>query len=210
MLFRKPKEGYDNQILLNLCKDALTPEAIVQKLPEAIQNNFNAEVVEINYNMMFRNELPNSHSCPLKGHTNFTRNSDMLLGYPGFGGHITFTIVPDPHVAFFSGMMGNRNGMSGASILGFNLGSGGGGGDIEMCKDDEIVIVNRLSYDFKIFIDDFPSVKNNISNIIKQKEDALDREERLFKLKYPRRNYQRPEMRIKYNGEYKNKRFRYL
>ena len=56
------------------------------------QNNYiltgNNEILSLTWQINYSDSISNSHSCPIKGRTNFSRKNGIVKGYPGWAGRI--------------------------------------------------------------------------------------------------------------------------
>ena len=84
--------------------------------------------------MTWRDLWSNSHSCPRGGETNWHRDQDKPLGYPGWKGRIDFEIESN-----------NRGGFGSRYFEGTSICTGTGGGGIY-----------RFGYDVTLWASDFP------------------------------------------------------
>lgn len=96
----------------------------------------------------FFKSISNSHSCPINGVQNWCgRNTELPTGYIGFEGSIILDIKNNNEINEFI-----RN------INGVNVGSGGSYHN------------NTLRYNLKLFLDDFPLIKESYNDFIKLNE----------------------------------------
>lgn len=197
------KKNADRNILINLCKNAQTVDDLFQNIPFAVSHNFEAEVINMKYNVVYKTEVSNSHSSPIDGVENFMRDKSKPLYYKGLQGHISFTVVKDSGISSGSSMFGKR---SKHAIAGINLGSGGGN-SVQYMKDGELFIAMSYSYDIKVFTDDFRFLKKAVLDRYEKLEEGADKQERLHKLKYPRRYYHRLPIKLEFNGSYINDKY---
>lgn len=111
------------------------------------------------YNLYYNENLSNTHNSPIGKPTNWWNKPDIPAGYPGWGGRVTFKkhnksgkshVSSNDHSEIHSPYRG---------ILGLNTGSGGGG-------------YNEFTYDIKLFLDDFPLIK-----------EKYERQQKLLRLK---------------------------
>lgn len=95
-------------------------------------------ITDVNLDIQYKSKIPNTHCSPRHGITNFSRQSDLPMNYPGWYGRFGFKIshnLPTFGSDLFSG-------------TGIHLGTGGSGGD------------NKYSYDVKLFQDDWEGLKS--------------------------------------------------
>ena len=88
-------------------------------------------------NLHWSDRVSNSHNRPRDGVTNWDRNVDKPMGYPGWAGRIEFQLSHD--LGFGSDVLNNT---------GIHTGSGGGGSD------------NRFGYEVKFFSSDWPGLRS--------------------------------------------------
>jgi hypothetical protein len=105
--------------------------------------------------LTFSETVSNSHSCPEDGVRNFMCEPDKPRGYIGWTGYLNGSLDrPAKHNASYP--------YSGAlQLVGIHTGSGGGGN-------------KSFSYDFKIFLGDWPGLQAEVDRILNQKRlDAI-------------------------------------
>ena len=117
-------------------------------------------------NMRWSDSVSNSHSCPRDGIQNWAQsaNSDNPKGYPGWCGHIYFTVnagfsdhtVPRPYSGYGSDYF---------TDTGINTGGGSGG--------------TNCQYDMKLFASDFPAMtearnKAQVWSILSDKDTVAE------------------------------------
>ena len=88
-------------------------------------------------NLHWSDRVSNSHNRPRDGVTNWDRNVDKPMGYPGWSGRIEFQLSHD--LGFGSDVLNNT---------GIHTGSGGGGSG------------NRFGYEVKFFSSDWPGLRS--------------------------------------------------
>lgn len=103
----------------------------------------------IKIDVVYSNLVSNSHSCPFDGITNWHRDKNLPVGYPGWTGRIEYEMD-------FGGQKNKISFGSGLFIKsGINTGTGGGGRE-------------KYSYDVRIYAADWPGLAQQISfNILK-------------------------------------------
>lgn len=124
-------------------------------------------VVGLDINMTSSQKVANTHYCPLLGGTNWgfeNIDKDVPQGYPGFGGIICIRFSKQNNV-FGHSYMNNTL---------VHTGTGGGGhyGPWQPIVtafhlapkyiSKTFIKPNCLGWDFKVFLDDFPKLKNTI------------------------------------------------
>ena len=87
-------------------------------------------------NLHWSDSVSNSHSRPRDGVSNWERNVDKPMGYPGWAGRIEFQL--SHNFGFGSDVLNNT---------GIHTGSGGGGSG------------NRFGYEVKFFVSDWPGLR---------------------------------------------------
>lgn len=103
-------------------------------------------------NVKYTHHASNTHSCPLDGVENFRKEKGKPTGYPALAGRISFEYVKEPS-SFASDIF------SWGGIIGINTGSGGSGSG------------NTYSYDVKLWLDDFPKIKQRVEEAKRNQED---------------------------------------
>lgn len=94
----------------------------------------------------------NSHHAPINGVTNWYRKDDLPMGYPGLNGHVRYSVIWDKK---FSGLYPCGSDMWDAIRI--KTGTGGGGG-MTLLHDD--VYCQAFSYDYRLFLDDWPAMRD--------------------------------------------------
>ena len=120
---------------------------ILQQLLKNVQPD--NELIVAKWNGTFDMSIPNTHSCPINGTTNWWGTKDAPKGYPGFAGRLWLVYKYSP-----SGF-----GRELAKDSSIHPGSGGSGYyDLanHLCDYDKEY---PLSWYCKIFIDDFPKLE---------------------------------------------------
>lgn len=138
-----------------------------KKLTDAINKvqNVKQRVVSITFSSIRYNEqVPNSHSCPINGVTNWRGDKDKPRGYPGWYGYVN--IIMDRESSGFT------NRIEYSHLPGFNPGSGG-------------VVSHGVRYDIKLFEDDFPLIKKRHQENMKKKDyqEKVDLMKGVYELK---------------------------
>ena len=113
-----------------------------------------------NFNELKFGKISNSHNCPIKGVTNFSREENKPISYYGFRVWIRGEWLENPD------KYSNENTRSYIErydsidsfryINGFNIGTFNGG--------------EKFSGELLIFINDFPLIKKNLLSIVNQKD----------------------------------------
>jgi len=146
-----------------------------------------ATVVGLAMQVQYYDNISNSHSAPLIGVENFNRsqsgNKDLPTGYKGFSGRIWYRLSNSVS-GFGSDVM--RNALS-------YTGTGGGGaynGPWQGISGRYYKAPSRLrrnltspelfSYDYKIFIDNFPAWRDGDANQVKLAEEFVVHKGKLY------------------------------
>jgi len=203
-MFPKVSKKPDRFVLIKLCEDAKEVGDIFKYLPEAIKENFDADIISLQYSVEYKKEVSNSHSCPIDGVENFMRDNSKPLYYKGLQGRIEFTIINNHRISSCSGMFGNRGAHS---VAGVNLGSGGGS-SVKYMKDGELYLAMNYAFDVKIFIDDFDFLNSAVDAHFISMEVEADRLERLHKLKHPNYYYYRKPIKLTYEGSFEDDKYK--
>lgn len=115
-------------------------------------------ILSIKVNCTYYDNISNTHSCPRNGIRNWSRDKDKPTGYPGWQGRISAyfndcRIIIDAPASKKGQRHYEYTVYIGSSIIenamGFSTGTGGGG--------------THSSFDIKIFKDDWPSFKHEIT-----------------------------------------------
>ena len=164
-----------NRILIDICDDVSSPQEIMNKLAEVYYKTYGVEIMTINYELRYSQSVSNTHACPIDGVTNFMMTREYPTGYRGFTGNVTLELIPPRDVTFISNCFGNKlDSIKDKSIMGINLGSGGGTETVFFIRNNEIYDARRYTYNMTIFTEDFPSLHR-----------AMRRKESFLKLKTP-------------------------
>jgi hypothetical protein len=202
-MFPKVSKNPDRFVLIKMCEDAKEVGDIFKNLPEAIKENFNVDIISLQYSVEYKKEVSNSHSCPINGVENFMRDNSKPLYYKGLQGRIEFTVINHQHIRSCSSMFGNRGAHS---VAGVNLGSGGGS-SVKYMKDGELYMAMNYSFDVKVFIDDFDFLNSAVDAHFISMEVEADRLERLHKLKHPNYYYYRKPIKLTYEGSFEDDKY---
>jgi hypothetical protein len=130
------------------------PEDFIPRVIEWHKKWNDLEVRIKSQNLTFSESVSNSHNCPINGITNWHRNKDLPLGYPGWYGRWTFEIskaddlkLYKKGITFLSDIFHAgykwKKSKSFFSLSGINIGGGGGGGQ-------------GGTYEIFIYLEDFP------------------------------------------------------
>jgi hypothetical protein len=125
--------------------------------PNNIRKNINKmKFHSLNFDFGFSPLVSNTHSAPVGKEQNWYRKDDLPKGYPGLTGYLRYSVYMDKkHHSYYpcgSDMWTNTR---------IHTGSGGGGSMHEL---DGGVLVQSFSYEYKIFLDDFPAMKESFDN----------------------------------------------
>lgn len=110
----------------------------------------------LNFDFGFSSLVSNTHSAPIGKERNWYRKDNLPMGYPGLTGYLRYSMYIDKkHQHLYpcgSDMWSNTR---------IHTGTGGGGGIHEI---DNGLYIQNFSYEYKIFLDDFPAMKESFDN----------------------------------------------
>lgn len=156
---------FDRSILEGF-NNSETIHDIVSSMPSMVSTIYKKQIYHIDYNMSYSAYIANTHSAPITGVENFTRDENLPLHYAGYIGTMTVHIEKD---GGFAELTRYFSGSGKDSIKGINFGSGGGGGSVLYMNSntrDIATNISILSYQCTVFIDDFPNLKKNTERLI--------------------------------------------
>lgn len=110
------------------------------------------KLISLAFELIYSAKVPNTHHCPINGQTNWNHyNKNTHTSYPGWCGRIWYICLLKPYLN-----------INISSYCHLNTGTGGYGTYEHICKDrfkhkplDEYY---PLSYDIKVFKDDWPGL----------------------------------------------------
>lgn len=105
----------------------------------------------LKWTIRYLDSVSNSHSAPLSGVTNWENDRNQPTGYEGFEGRVWCCLSDDPDGFGSDAFRGTMT----------HTGTGGYGNYGTEWKNDSATLC-PLSYQYTIFLDDFPSLRENL------------------------------------------------
>lgn len=106
-------------------------------------------LIGLAWDLIYSDSVSNSHSCPIGGVTNFSRESELPLGYPGFKGRLWIRLNQE-----VAGIVSRIPAMAFIHTGTGGIGSYGGPWTGENAD------MPVYSWDMKVFLDDWPLLES--------------------------------------------------